>query len=231
MILAVVALLIGAESLVRMAEPVPIRFNEAIAVAVLGLVVDLVSAWVLHDGGEESHGEHHHGPNHHHRHHDHGHHDHGHHDRGHHHHHDHNLRSAYLHVLTDALTSLMAIAGLLVGKLYGLVWMDPLMGVVGGLVIARWAWSLLKGAGAVLLDAVPEDGLADGIRDRLERGDDRVADLHLWRVGPGHIAVIVAIVSDRPRTPADYKSRLADLPQLAHVTVEVNACEHRAEAA
>jgi cation diffusion facilitator family transporter len=214
-ILGVIALLIGFESLLRFAEPVPIRFDQAIAVAILGLLVNLASAWVLHDEGHHAKEGTEHAALRAHEHDGHGH---------HHHHHDHNLRSAYLHVLTDALTSVLAIAGLVFGKVYGLVWMDPLMGIVGGVVIARWSWGLLKGSGAVLLDTVPDDGLAEGVRERLETGGDRIADLHLWRVGPGHTAAIVALVSDSPRAPGHYKAMLADLPQLSHVTVEVHHC-------
>jgi cation diffusion facilitator family transporter len=211
-ILAVIALLIGFESLVRLAAPVPIRFDEAIAVAVLGLLVNLASAWMLHDGGHRGHDDHHH--------HGHGHH----HDHAHGHHHDHNLRSAYLHVLTDALTSVLAILGLLAGRFYGWFWMDPLMGIVGAIVIARWSWGLLRDAGGVLLDTVPDRTLADRVRQTLEQGGDRIADLHLWRVGPGHMAAIVVLVSDRPQSPAHYKAQLSPLWQLSHVTVEVHSC-------
>ena len=210
-ILAVVALLIGFESVVRLAAPIPIRFDEAIAVAVLGLVVNLLSAWLLHDGGG-----HHHSHNHHH--------DHGHgHGHAHTDHQDHNLRSAYFHVLTDALTSVLAIVGLFAGRFYGWLWMDALMGIVGAVVIARWSWGLLRGAGAVLLDTVPDATLAERILATLEDGEDRVADLHLWRVGPGHVAAIVALVADRPQAPAHYKAKLAGAG-LAHLTVEVHPC-------
>ena len=145
-ILAMFALMIGYESLLRLTAPVPIRFDEAIAVAMMGLVVNLLSAWLLHQGeGHGHHGHHHHG------------HEHDHNDARHALHHapdrrDHNLRSAYFHVLADALTSVLAIAGLLAGRSYGWVWMDPLMGIVGAIVIARWSWGLLRDAGAVLLD-------------------------------------------------------------------------------
>jgi cation diffusion facilitator family transporter len=133
-ILALIALLIGFESVIRLSAPVSIRFDEAIAVAVLGLLVNLASAWMLHDGGHRHHGDHDHD---HVRLDEHGHsHEHG--------HQDHNLRSAYFHVLTDALTSVLAILGLLAGRFYGWFWMDPLMGLIGGLVIARWSWGLLR---------------------------------------------------------------------------------------
>ncbi len=220
-ILALVALLIAWESVVRLGAPVPIRFNEAIAVAAIGLAVNLVSAWLLHGGG--GHGANHHG----HAHHDHDHRDPRHHHNQHHHHHqrDHNLRSAYLHVLADALTSVLAIVGLLAGRVFGWDWMDPLMGLVGAAVIARWSWGLLRDSGLVLLDAVPDRHLAEEMRERLEVDGDRVSDLHLWRVGPGHNAAVVSLVSDRPAAPDHYKARLAGLPHLSHVTVEVLRCE------
>ena len=219
-ILAIIALMIGVESVLRLTAPIPIRFNEAIFVAVIGLIVNLASAWILHAGGSGDHSHHHHG--------------HAHDDDHHHHHHghdDHNLRSAYFHVLTDALTSVLAIAALLAGRFYGWLWMDPLMGIVGGIVIARWSWGLLKGAGAVLLDMMPDNATADQIREALEQNGDRVADLHLWRIGPGHMAAILSIVSDRPQEPAHYKAKLARFSKLSHVTVEVHPCQHRKKAA
>jgi cation diffusion facilitator family transporter len=209
-VLAVIAVLIGYESAMRLVEPVPIRFNDAIAVAVLGLGVNLVSAWLLSGG---SGGDHDHA---------HDHHDH----RGHHHHHahdDHNLRSAYLHVLADAMTSVLAIFGLLAGWLYGWIWMDAVVGIIGAAVIASWSWGLLRTSGAVLLDARADDALAARVRQLLERDGDRVADLHLWRLGPGHMGLIVSIVSALPKEPESYKALLSSLPRLSHVTVEVHA--------
>ena len=205
LVLALAAVWIGVESVLRFLDPVAIRFDEAIAVAVLGLAVNLLSAWLLHGGGA-GHGHHHH------------------HEAGQ--AHDHNLRAAYLHVLADALTSLLAIAGLLAGRVFGWHWMDPLMGVVGALVILRWSYSLMRSTAGVLLDTVPE---ADGprrIRDRLERNGDRVADLHLWRLGPGHQAVIVTLVSDNPVSPDRYKEMLAEVGRFSHATVEVHDCPH-----
>jgi cation diffusion facilitator family transporter len=201
--LALIATLIGFESLQRLVDPVAIAFDKAIAVAVAGLAVNLLCAWLLR---QVPHHEHH---------------DHDAHD---HHHHDHNLRGAYLHVLADALTSVLAIFGLVVGGLYGWVWLDAAIGIVGAVVILRWSWSLMRNAGAVLLDAAPDPSLTDEIRRRLETGGDRIADLHVWRVGPGHHAAIVAIVADRPQSPDVYKRRLDDLPHLSHVTVEIHAC-------
>jgi cation diffusion facilitator family transporter len=215
-VLAMVALLVVYESAIRLYAPVPIRFDDAIAVAVVGLAVNLVSAWLLNEGDHHAH--------------DHSH-NHGHdHDHAHHHlHRDHNLRSAYLHVLADAATSVLAIAALLAGRLYGLVWLDPVMGLVGAILIGHWSIGLMRNAGAVLTDAVPDPHLAERIRERLEIGDDRLADLHLWRVGPGHSAVMVTIVSDQPQEPNHYKRRLRGLPSLSHVTVEVQRCPHGAD--
>lgn len=216
-ILAMIALLIGYESALRLLNPVSISFDQAIAIAVIGLVVNLASAWLLrddHDHGhhsEKDHGDHHAE------------------DRGehhHHHHHDHNLRAAYLHVLADALTSVLAITALLAGRLYGWVWMDPAMGIVGALVIAHWSLGLLRSSGAVLLDTVPDARLAAQMKRRLEQGSDRVADLHLWRLGPGHLGVVASIVADEPQAPDAYKARLAEFAGLSHVTVEVHACRH-----
>jgi cation diffusion facilitator family transporter len=227
-ILALIALLIGWESLLRLANPVPIDFGQAIAVAVIGLVVNLASAWLLKD--HHHHHRYHHG----HDHQAHGHHDHGHHhehdERHDHHHHGHspgggrdnNLRAAYLHVLADALTSVLAIVALLAGRAYGWLWLDPLMGVVGALVIARWSWGLIRDAGAILLDVIPEgEDLPDEIREALEGEGDRITDLHVWQVGPGHHAAIVSLATPAPKTPSAYKDRLSHLHELSHVTVEV----------
>lgn len=225
LILALVAVLIGWESVLRLAQPVPIVFGQAITVAVIGLGVNLLSAWLLKEGGHQHHG-HAHGHHHHHHHHGGGQ---GHDD--HHHHHDgdqaaaerdNNLRAAYLHVLADAFTSLLAIAALLGGSLYGWVWLDPLMGIIGALVIAHWSLGLLRASGAVLLDTVPDAELAESIGARISAAGAEVADLHLWQVGPGHCCAIVSVVAAAPQTPSAYKTLLAGLPMLSHVTVEVN---------
>ena len=202
-ILGIIALLIGIECLLRIWTPVPISFNQAIAVATVGLAVNLASAWLLQ---HDHHHDHAHGNGHEH----------------HHHHADHNLKSAYVHVLADALTSVLAIAGLLIARFQGWLWIDPAIGIVGAVIIAAWAWRLIRASGAVLLDTVPDANLAVLIRERLEVGGDRLSDLHLWRVGPGHSALIAAIMSDRP-LPADaYKRRLEGVAGLSHVTVEVH---------
>ena len=123
---------------------------------------------------------------------------------------------------------MLAIVALLAGRFYGWVWMDPMMGVVGAIVIARWSWQLLRGAGAVLLDTVPDPTRSEAVRARLEQAGDRVADLHLWRVGPGHMALIASIVVDDPRPPTHYKERLHGLVPLSHVTIEIHHCPNHA---
>ncbi|HSI00463.1 MAG TPA: CDF family Co(II)/Ni(II) efflux transporter DmeF [Reyranella sp.] len=212
-VLAMVALGIGYESVMRLFQPVAIHYGEAVAIAVVGLLVNLLSARLLGDD------------HHHHHDHDHGHDDHGHDDNDHHHHHhDHNLRAAYWHVMADALTSVLAIAGLLAAWAYGWRWLDPTIGIVGAAVIAHWSWKLIRGAGAVLIDAAPNEALAQAIRRRLERGGDRIADLHVWRLGPGHHGAIVSLVADVPQDVSVYKAHLADIAGLSHVTIEVHRC-------
>lgn len=226
LLLLLAAVAVAFESAVRLLAPVAIRFEEAIAVAALGLLVNLACAALLHHGSDDPH-----------RHdlaHDH---PHGDHDRPHAHeasghtHRDHNLAAAYAHVVTDASTSVLAIAALLAGRFQGWLWLDAAVGLLGAVLIALWAGSLLRRSGAVLLDAVPDQGLARRIRERLERNGDRVADLHLWRLGPGHLALVVSIVSDAPAEPDRYKARLHGLPGLSHVTVEVHPCNGRRRAA
>ena len=216
-VLALVALLIGWESVVRLANPVPISFPQAIVVAVIGLIVNLVSAWLL----REDH-DHHHGHSHHHDHShdedDHHHHHHGHHGR------DQNLRAAYLHVLADALTSVLAIIALIAGSVYGWIWLDPLMGIVGALVIARWSWGLMRDTGATMLDyREAGDPIAAKIRSVVEEAGDKITDLHVWQLGPGHHAAIIAVSTASEMNPVAYRERLAQTAGLSHITVEVNA--------
>lgn len=220
LLLGLFALAMFGGSLERMLDPVPIDFDAALLVAVIGLAVNAASTFVLGGGFSGAHVDHHHGhahaehdaePHHHHE-----------HDPLHAHSEDHALRSAYLHVLADALTSVFAIAALIAGKYLEWAWMDPVCGIVGALVILRWSWGLVKATAAVLLDVTPDAGLAATIRQRIELDGDELCDLHLWRVGPGHVAAILSITSDAPREPGDYKTRLADLAALAHVTVEVH---------
>lgn len=219
--LAVVALLVIAQSVVRLASPSSIRFDEAIAVAVLGLIVNLTCAFLLDDRHERELGrdpEHERDP-----------------EQGHDHdhdhligqdHHDHNLRGAYLHVLADALTSVLAIIALVAGRGLGWAWMDPVMGAVGGLVIARWSYGLLCDTSAVLLDGEISDDRRRRIREMVEAdADNRVADLHVWRVGPKHLAAIVSVVTSDPRPPAHYRRLMALQPDLVHITVEVQPLE------
>jgi len=205
-VLAVIALLIAWESLGRLRHPLAISFDEAIFVAVLGLTVNLISACILHAPRTAS--EHLTGTT-----------------ADHDHHHDHNLRAAYLHVLADALTSFFAIFALFTGKFLGWVWMDPSMGIVGSAVIGRWSYGLLRDTSRVLLDGDVEPDVANQLcRAIEENADDRVTDLHLWRVGPDDLSAIVCITTHNPQTPNDYKKLLSASAHLSHVTVEVNSC-------
>ena len=174
-----------------------IQYGQAMAVAVQGLAVNLASAWLLRDSHP--------------------------HDHGHHHGHDNNLRAAYVHVLADALTSVLAILALALGRAWDWPWLDPLMGVVGAVVIARWSWGLMKDSGAVLVGLLHHDeDLPAEIRDAIEGDGDRVVDLHVWQVGPGHHAAIVAIASARPQPLAEYRRRLDHLDEISHLTVEIH---------
>lgn len=211
-VLALVALLIGWESVVRLANPVAISFPQAIFVAVIGLVVNLVSAWLLHDGHDDHHG--------------HGSHSHDHElDHAQHHHgKDQNLHAAYLHVLADALTSVLAIVALIAGSLYGWIWLDPLMGIVGALVIAKWSWGLMRDTGATMLDyRGHDDPLEKKIRQVIAAEGGQISDLHVWQLGPGHHAAIVVVITDERREPAVYRDRLLEVVGISHVTVEVNS--------
>lgn len=215
-VLAIVALLIGWESLVRLRSPISISFDEAILVAIIGLVVNLVSAWLLKD-------DHPHHPGHGHHHHDHAH-DHDHEpDAGRARRRDNNLRAAYLHVLADALTSVLAIAALLAGRSYGWVWLDPVIGIVGALVILRWSWGLLRDSGAVLLDYLPDhQDIPAEVRAAIESEHDEVVDLHVWQLGPGHYGAIISVKSTKPEPVAAYRARLQHLDELSHVTFEIH---------
>ncbi len=218
-ILGMIAFGVAYELAIRFAHPVAIYFSEAIPIAVLGLCVNLASAWLLRD--EHGHAHDHSHAHAHDRHHDHDH-DHAQHDHGVR-HHDLNLRAAYVHVLADALISILAIAGLSAAWAFGWNFMDPLVGLIGSLVIASWSFGLLRAAGRVLLDTVPDPDLEKHIRGLMELDGDRVCDLHVWQVGPGHLAVMVSVVSETPQAPAAYKQRLAGLAGLSHVTIEVHA--------
>ncbi len=201
--LAVVALVMIVESIERFFEPLNILFNEAIAVAVLGLSVNLVSAWLLRG---HTHSNQHHGVSHSHR--------------------DHNLKAAYFHVLADALTSLLAIIALLAGKALGWVWMDAAMGVVGAVIIMRWAYGLLTETSSILLDSSLNENQLQTIRIAIESdADNRISDLHLWKVSPSHSAAIISIVTHNPRPPEYYKKLLRNVQELSHVSVEVLTCQ------
>ena len=214
--LAMIALLIGYESVERLIYPVPIAFNQAIPIAVVGLGVNLLSAFLLRDDHDHHHGHAH----------DHGDEDHDHdHEHGSSHvHRDHNLRAAFVHVMADVAVSVLVIVGLVAGRQFGWAWMDPLMGLIATVVILSWSWTLIRSAGAVLLDVCPDPALSGKITARLEQGSDRVSDLHLWRLGPGHLAAVVSLVTHEPRSPDQYKSRLSGLTGLSHVTIEVVTC-------
>jgi cation diffusion facilitator family transporter len=215
-ILAVAAVVIGWESLARLARPLPIAFDQAILVAVLGLIVNLVSAamlWSRHAHVDD------HKEDHDHRHEDiHGHgHDHARHA-------DHNIRAAFLHVVADALTSVLAIVALAAGLWFGVAWLDPAMGLVGATVILHWSVRLMRDTGGILLDMEAGGDLAARIRAEIEsQVGDRVADLHVWRIGPGHFAAIVAIVTRRATDAGALKMALKARYPLAHLTVEVLA--------
>ena len=313
-VLAMIALLIGYEAISRFFNPVPIRFTEAIPIAVLGLAVNVASAWLLSGG---AHGHHHHGHGDHghgHRHHGYGAHDHGEGqriqtaagpmlltvfedgvppvfqlrpeqgalpaqasietvrsdgarqvfalaDRGqflesvepipepheftavvhlpgeeittefreHAHaregaaHRDNNMRAAVIHVMADAAVSVLVIVGLLLALAFGWLWMDPLAGIVGAFVIASWSWGLIRDTGAILLDMVPDRRVAEDMRRTVEMEGDRVTDLHLWRLGPGHLGAILSVRTEVGRGPEFYRRRLTHISALSHLTVEVDA--------
>jgi cation diffusion facilitator family transporter len=229
LVLGLVALAIAVESVVRLARPEPIDFRSALVVAVIGLAVNLLSAWIL---GGDGHG-HGHGHDHGHDGHEHGHgHEHGRGQASHgaHAHKDLNLQSAYAHVLTDAFTSILAIIALLAGLFAGWTWLDPAMGLVGAGVIAWWSRGLMRESSRVLLDREMDSPLVSRVRAAIESdGDAQVADLHLWRVGRERYACIVCVVADAPFEPDTYRARVAALPGLAHVTIEVNRCTGQAD--
>jgi cation diffusion facilitator family transporter len=284
-VLAVIALFIGYEAIDRFISPVPISFNEAIPIAVVGLLVNIVSAWLLSGdhhghshgggghtqgvsgthshGGSDRGGGHGHGPSEHDGEHDHGevqysvapadtrakvfapraahaYSDHSHaHDGGGHpplggEHlavpaqatiRDNSIRSAYVHVLADTFVSVLAITGLILAKLYGWLWMDPLAGIIGAVVIANWSVTLIRDTAGVLLDVCPDEVTRERVRRTIETDGDQVVDLHLWRLGPGHLAAVVAIATARPRDATFYRARLASFACLSHITVEVTRAD------
>lgn len=192
--LAVIALFMAVESVVRLFKPQVITFDEAIWVAVLGLIVNLVSGLMLKED----------------------------HDHGHSHGHDHNLRAAYFHVLADALTSVFAIIALLSGKYFGWNWLDPVMGIVGALVITRWSMGLLTDTSRLLLDGNVDSETLKEIRSCIEvDANTRLEDMHVWHISPYHLAVTLSVVSGNPQTPDYYKHLLEGIPGLSHIIVEV----------
>ena len=210
-LLAGFALFMVVESIDRFIHPVTISFDGAIFVAIIGLIVNGVSAWILGDDHDHSHAHQE----------DDSHHSHD--------HHDHNRRAAYFHVLADALTSLLAIVALLAGKYAGWNWMDPAMGIVGAILITRWSWGLLKATSGILLDQ-QQTGIQQDVKRVVECGDTRVSDLHVWSIGPNLYAAIVAVVTHDPQPPGHYRDRIqTDNSSLVHVTVEVHTCPSHSE--
>lgn len=208
-LLGLVGLVMAAISVHRLLQPVTIQFNQAIFVAVVGLAVNLLSIFLLNDHpraqASEQHAPHNHDENPIHK--------------------NLNLRAAYLHVIADALTSVLAIIALCGGKFLQWNWLDPIMGIVGAVMIIRWTYLLLTETGSILLDRETHNELTSGIRSAIESdADARVSDLHVWKIGQDKYACIVALVAAHPRPVDDYKARLRRFESLVHVTVETNSC-------
>lgn len=206
-LLAGFAVFMAWESIARLLAPVEIAFNQAIFVASMGLLVNGVSVVIL--GHNHSHDHH------------------GHDSDGHsHHHHDHNLLAAYLHVLADALISLLAIFALLGAKYFGLIWADPAMGVIGAILIARWSLGLVRSTAQILLDREAPSEISSAVRECVEAQDDnRVVDLHVWSVGPNIYSAILAVVTHHPHPPDHYKALIPKNLNIVHTTVEVHLCD------
>jgi len=204
-ILFMVAIAMAGESIYRIFSPAQIHFDDAIAVAVIGLAVNLICALIFKDSHRHSHGA-----------------EHG-------HHHDLNMRAAYVHVLADAFTSVTAIVALLSGKFFGWTWLDPVMGLVGSAVVSVWAYGLVRDTSGILLDRAPESSdLPDEIRRAVESdGDSLITDLHIWRIASGKFAAIVSIVAHDPKPSDAYRALFREHEELAHVTVEVQHCHDR----
>lgn len=199
--LLVIAVLMLYHSIERLLNPAAIHYDEAIIIAAIGLGVNLICAWLLKD----DHVHHHH-------------------DQHHEYHHDLNLRAAYLHVLADALTSVLAIIALFAGKMWGAAWLDPVMGIVGSVLVALWAYGLILQTGRILLDAHMDDPVVEEIREVIEESPIKatITDLHVWHVGKGKYSVILSLLSDEEVSPEYFKERLGIHEELAHITVEIN---------
>lgn len=214
------ALTMAVESIDRFLNPVEIAFNQALFVAGIGLVVNVASAWILASSGTHSH--------------DHGHaHDHEHapeNDLAHEHTHhageeDHNLKSAYFHVVADALTSILAIVALMAGKWYGLNWMDPAMGIVGALLVSQWSIGLIRNSSRTLLDWQASDSTLAHLHDAIENdSDDKVADVHMWSIAPGKYAAEIVVVSHETHEPDYYRARIPKSLNIAHAIIEIRKC-------
>lgn len=201
--LVVVALVMLVESLFRIIEPQIIQFNAAIGIAIVGLFINVICALLLKDSHDHGHDNHHH-------------------------HHDHNLQAAYMHVLADALTSFLAIVALLSGKYFGWNWLDPIMGIVGAIIITRWSYGLLKQTSPILLDASIDEEYQTVIKQTIEKdSDNRISDIHVWKVGAHHYAAIISLVTHFPKATEYYKNLLSNCNQLTHVTIEVNICNEK----
>ncbi len=202
------ALVMAIESTYRLISPINIAFDQALIVAFIGLAVNGVSAWLLavephHHGHEPGHK----------------------HDHQHHRDHDYNLRGAYLHVLADALTSLLAIAALLAGKYFSALWLDSFMGIVGAILVARWSYGLMHETAQVLLDQQADESITARLRKQIQgTTTDRIADLHVWSIGPGIHAAEIVVISDDPKQPGHYKSLIPHDLNIVHATVEVHQC-------
>lgn len=206
-LLMVVALLMGIQSIERLFNPVTIHFNEAIPIAVVGLVINLVCAWLLHDGGHEHH--HHHSHDHHH---------------DDHHHHDLNQKAAFLHVVADAVTSVLAIIALFAAKYFSWNFLDALLGIIGALLVAKWSWGLIQETGKTLLDAEMGHPVVQEIKDVIAQLPQvEITDLHVWKVGKGKFSCILGLeTSIADLTPDQVKRELSIHEEIVHASVEIH---------
>ncbi|GAB01925.1 MULTISPECIES: CDF family Co(II)/Ni(II) efflux transporter DmeF [Acinetobacter] len=209
-LLMVVALMMGIQSLERLFNPVTIHFNEAIPIAIVGLVINLVCAWLLHEGGHDHHHhDHHHGHSHHHHSHD---------------HHDLNQKAAFLHVVADAVTSVFAIIALFAAKYFGWDFLDALLGLVGALLVAKWSWGLIQETGKTLLDAEMEHPVVTEIRELIATFKDvEITDLHVWKVGKGKFSCILGLeTTSADLNPDQIKAELSIHEEIVHASIEIH---------